>query len=530
MIFTVQETSISKKKKVRFKPFLILFGFLTLAIIASGLSFYFRWAKAASFSLYPGSCLGSWRNSNLAQGQPDTSDINLINKDNAAVFSEGGIKEIYCGSFNGDLSESEIKLIKSVNLKFSWLVIDEELKVPTLTSDEVGTPAASVGAAISSITIIQPPATSSDEVVSNTNYIINQILDNIHADEVRLIISTTTSEITITTNAIETGDQEPEIIETDEGVAAIGNNIEINDEQQETEDAQLENVGEPQQATSSPTSFWWKKYNLFFASDEVDSVQVTSDAWQATSMLEIAQNTETQTGASGTGQEITTSTSLLESPIAATEGFLKVSYTLDGVDWQALGMVNKNNWQNINFQIPVYQLEDIKKIQIKIESLPILNETPFVYLDGMALGVEYETSQTLQSKTASVSSQLLSPNVFYNSYSRTPSGSSVTGPVSISVSVDSFEDFGFGNGCGLNSQSCDFWGVRATYFDNDHFNSECVSNEILSHTFAFDLPAGSYIEIMAYAGHTQESCERGGEMSKFLEGDSLKKIFTVTEQ
>jgi len=35
---------------------------------------------------------------------------------------------------------------------------------------------------------------------------------------------------------------------------------------------------------------------------------------------------------------------------------------------------------------------------------------------------------------------------------------------------------------------------------------------------------------MAYVGHTQESCERGGEMSKFLEGDSSKEIFTVTGQ
>ena len=104
-------------------------------------------------------------------------------------------------------------------------------------------------------------------------------------------------------------------------------------------------------------------------------------------------------------------TSSLESSISPTEDFLKVSYTLDGVNWQELGMVNKNNWQDLSFNIPVSYLletelptngnevstlEDIKKIQIKIESLPILNETPFVYLDGMALEVEYESGTLTQ--------------------------------------------------------------------------------------------------------------------------------------
>ena len=429
-----------------------------------GFSFYFRWVKAASFSLYPESCLGSWQNPHLAQGRLNTDNTEQeINKNNAAVFSEGGVKEIYCGGFNGDLSENEIKLIKSVNLKFSWLVSDEELKI----------------------------ATSSEAVAKNTNDVISQILDNIHTDEIQVTVSTTTSEITIiTNNARQATTSIPEIESAPilENTAAIGNNVAT----QET-------------STSSPTSFWWKKYRFFSAEDNVSNVQTIPT------------------------ESVAAATSSLESHIAPVEDFLKVSYTLDGKNWQALGMVNKNNWQNLAFEIPVYQLEDVKKIQIKIESLPILNKTPFVYLGGLALQVEYETSLTSQPKTISILSQQ-SNFVSYNSYSRTPNGSSITGPVSINVSVDSFDDFGFNNGCGLNSQPCDFWGVRVTDFDNKSFNSKCVSNETLSHTFIFDLPAESYIEIMAYAGHTQESCERGGEMSKFLEGNSSEKIFTVMGQ
>ena len=210
--------------------------------------------------------------------------------------------------------------------------------------------------------------------------------------------------------------------------------------------------------------------------------------------------------------------------------FLEVSYTLDSVNWTALGKINKNNWREAQFELPLANWADIQKVQIEIKAIPTVDEQPTVYLDGIWLEVEYETSLISQSKTASISFQLSSPNVSYSSYNRTPSGSSIMGPVSISVSVDSFDDFGFSSGCGLNSQSCDFWGIRVTNFDNNPFNSKCVSKETLSHTFAFDLPEGSYIEVMAYVGHTQESCERGGEMSKFLEGDSSKEIFTVTGQ
>ena len=371
----MKEKSIRKKKKFRFK-FLTLFGFLTLVIVAGGLLFYFRWARASSVNLYPGSCLGSWQNPHLAQGRPDISDMGqVINKDNAAVFSEGGIKEIYCGSFNGDLSENEIKLIKSVNLKFSWLVVDEELQA---SSGQVAT---------SSIMIIQPPATSSEAIASNTNYIINQILDNVHADEVQLIISTTTPEITIVTGDMGqvTSDIEQGMGDAGENIAAIGNSVETT-------------------ATSSPTSFWWRKFSFLFADDQISNTAVTiSDVDMAT-----LSTGSTSSPQASSGQAATSS---LESSISPTEDFLKVSYTLDGVNWQELGMVNKNNWQDLSFNIPVSYLletelptngnevstlEDIKKIQIKIESLPILNETPFVYLDGMALEVEYESGTLTQ--------------------------------------------------------------------------------------------------------------------------------------
>lgn len=358
---------------------------LSLAALLAGFFVYSQWANAGSASLYPGSCLGSWQNPHLAQGRPEAQELQFINKENSAIFLEGGIKEIYCGSFNGDLSESEIKLIKNVNLKFSWLISNEELTTAT-----------------SSIIIIQPSATSSEAVAQNTDYIVNQILNNIHADEISVIVSTTTPEITITTAA--------------------------SDAQQETS-----NLGNAAAiATSSPTSFWWKKYNFFFAEDQVSNIQQATDNTQQTTTITTTTTTFTSTA-----------TSSLDSPLAPSEDFLKVSYTLNGVDWQFLGTVNKNNWQDISFQIPVYQLEDVKKIQIKIESLPILNKTPYVYLDGMALEVEYDADNlgaTLSNFLSSQQNGGQTEHFVSQFYNRNPNISTVSGPLEVNLNYNNLSD------------------------------------------------------------------------------------------
>lgn len=445
------------KTSKKFRPTIVI-GLLTLLIFAGSFLVYWRFTVAGSANLYPGSCLGSWQNPDKAQGRPD---VLTINKENSAVFSEGGIKEIYCGSFNGDLSENEIKLIKNVTLKFSWLVSDEESQ-----------------AATSSITIIQPPATSSEEIASNTDYIINQILDNVSADEVKVIISTTTPEITIITNIANS--------EVTSIVPQISPSI---DSDQTTSTSS-------KQATSSPTSFWWKKYSFFSADDQVPNTAA------------ITSISETIPVATSSVSEITgqTATSSLDSSLAPTEDFLKVSYTLDGVDWQVLGMVNKNNWQDISFQIPVYQLEDVKKIQIKIESLPLVNKTPYVYLDGTALQVEYDTENLSAAVSSFFSVERLDSKKLFVSwlYSRSPSGNAISSPVAIQVNLENFvTDTG---GC----NESDYWGVAFRYKSKSDSNSLTAGDLSNGEKFVFtpllqssvnmfngtiDLPAGEITQV-----------------------------------
>ena len=74
-----------------------------------------------------------------------------------------------------------------------------------------------------------------------------------------------------------------------------------------------------------------------------------------------------------------------------TDGFLDVSYSLDGTDWQDVGQVTATDWQNFSVTIPVSSWDDINKLQIKLE--PALSaDTPTIYLDGMWLEVDYGQS------------------------------------------------------------------------------------------------------------------------------------------
>ncbi|MDQ5962012.1 MAG: hypothetical protein QG669_405 [Patescibacteria group bacterium] len=77
----------------------------------------------------------------------------------------------------------------------------------------------------------------------------------------------------------------------------------------------------------------------------------------------------------------------------ARDDLFKVMYTLDGTNWEELGVVKRNNWKNVEFDIPfssVDSWEKLSKVQIAIESLPTIDSFPETYLDSVWVSVEYE--------------------------------------------------------------------------------------------------------------------------------------------
>lgn len=78
---------------------------------------------------------------------------------------------------------------------------------------------------------------------------------------------------------------------------------------------------------------------------------------------------------------------------AADNGFLDVSYTLDGNTWQDMGTIDALHMTSASFDISVASStswKDMANLQVRIRSISSLDPTPTVYLDGMMLTADYQ--------------------------------------------------------------------------------------------------------------------------------------------
>lgn len=108
---------------------------------------------------------------------------------------------------------------------------------------------------------------------------------------------------------------------------------------------------------------------------------------------------------------------------------------------------------------------------------------------------------------------LIIPQVSFGAvtYSRSPSGASVTSPVSISVSFDNFGETGCVGG--------DTWGVVISDHPQNFFYSTTLPETTMSGIFNIALPTGEY-EFIGF------SCNGNG-VTGFLEWQNLDTIFIV---
>jgi hypothetical protein len=152
------------------------------------------------------------------------------------------------------------------------------------------------------------------------------------------------------------------------------------------------NSSELQTATSSQI---FKFINFVFAQEETLNNTNSKESQTVTSSYENINQFEE---------------SVLSQNQSASKTLFDIHYTLDGQNWNYLGSVNENNWQNLTFDIPVNNWVDISKIQIKINSYP--DTDYYLYLESMWLEVEYENPQatsTFQAITGGMVGTIISP-------------------------------------------------------------------------------------------------------------------------
>jgi len=78
--------------------------------------------------------------------------------------------------------------------------------------------------------------------------------------------------------------------------------------------------------------------------------------------------------------------------INSNDGFLEITYSLDGANWRLLGRVNALNYENFTPEIPVASWQDIRNLQIAVSAKTTLDAQPEVFLDGIWLDIEYDAT------------------------------------------------------------------------------------------------------------------------------------------
>lgn len=76
------------------------------------------------------------------------------------------------------------------------------------------------------------------------------------------------------------------------------------------------------------------------------------------------------------------------------QDFMEVFYTIDGAAWKSLGVVNKSNYHDANFEISdpsIVNWQDLSKLTIALRPITTDNQ-PTIYLDNMYLKIEYKKS------------------------------------------------------------------------------------------------------------------------------------------
>lgn len=106
-------------------------------------------------------------------------------------------------------------------------------------------------------------------------------------------------------------------------------------------------------------------------------------------------------------------------------------------------------------------------------------------------------------------------------YSRSPSGTPIISPVSVSVSVDNFSDFGF-------DSANIYYQVVFNGYDSGDILGQCRDSTDLSFEETFNIPTGFITDVILAKGSTDGACGGSqGQAEYFFEYNNNEPIFTA---
>lgn len=410
-------------KALQKKRLLLLLSSLVLIMVLG--SFISPKGKADSAIFYPHSCLGGWINPGNAEGKQETTantDESQFTLRNSAVLPTNTQADMYCGNFAGDI-EKNTRPTK-ILVSFAWtkgenVTLEQKIESNSFasSSQEIldSNSQTDVSFTLSSTTestSTQPSDSLSEStsteassvassVVETVVSAVNALIDSIFEDTsnnapetqsppetkpVEQLVPETSNTNTTPSPDVTSPPQVPEQLPSEQPVSlleTIVHRLAMNI----IRPVYAEEGTSTETLATSTSSVEEEKQVVASTTDIVVTDATTSDLISASSTIEIA-----ATSSSTSTDDVVIDP---ESDDMATNNFLEVLYTFDGVTWNSLGKVNEISMKYRTFEIPVMATtswNDLGKLQIKIERLSRTDETPTVYLDGIQVEVLYEAA------------------------------------------------------------------------------------------------------------------------------------------
>lgn len=364
---------------------------ISVFAVAFALLIFAYGARADNSYLTPTSCLGGWQYSANAEGQPDHAEgtgADEFSAIDSAVLPRGTSGSIFCGKFSGSIPENTQPVRAA--LRLSWTV--RGTPAPQVISgesfsEEVAAQAAALPENIGGEFTFtdQTKSGSSDEAQDDTKGETEPAEKESAADSAELQTSNEPSST-----------EEPASAVTPVEEVSAPANEEVPQSEPPASPSPL-----PTPPSEEPTSFRSFFFPNAYAADEVPVEDAETPAEEIESSVE-AGVSESVNASSTNEKEVTAGDGADDAKeklfVASVEPFsdepfVQVSISIDGESWHTLGTFSPKQIPGDRIEVPRTVFggwEDLVNAQVRIERLTTVNDMPEVFLDGMALDVEYE--------------------------------------------------------------------------------------------------------------------------------------------
>src|SRR3989344_1324218 len=341
---------------------------LLILLVPISLIIYSSAGFASVANFYATKCLGGWENPSMAEGAPsldDNADIEDFNNANSAKMRSGS--PIYCGGFIGEIPDGSKPVALKVSL--AWSVDD------------------------GSITHVEPDPFETNPPVQTENQNQDTEINTEINTDASAETNTDTSDMTLgekleaLINDVKESLNPETIPEPEVTPEIILEPVITTETVPEVTPAPVPETEKAPESEPVTQNIVRKAFsNLFFEKAIAQEEAVTEDV--ATEEKVITEESKTEEVLPGIIQTTTMEELLIKG--AQSSDFLEVKYTLDGENWESLGFVARDNWQKVEFEIPLYAWPNIDNLQISLNTIQTFDELPAVYLDSMVVNVEYE--------------------------------------------------------------------------------------------------------------------------------------------